>query len=99
MAALLFYVTPHPARFLKWNGEGGISDQFDLTAEPARYVGDNFLLVTRHPENIQRIFSRFAEVGPPQTITIFLGPSGATRKTDDIQRYEVYLLRGFKGYR
>jgi len=99
MAALLFYVAPHPTRFLKWNGEGGVSDQFDLTANPGLYIGDDFLLVAHNPANIQRIFSRFIEVGPPQTITIFIGPSGATRKPDDVRRYEVYLLKGFKGYR
>lgn len=92
MAALIYYVRPHPYNALKWNGDGGVHDEFDLTAEPARYMGADFLLVTHSPDNVQRIFARFAAVDPPQHITIFLG-GGATRS------YEVYWLHGFKGYR
>ncbi len=91
MAALLYYVRPHPFNALKWNGDGGIHDHFDLNAEPARYVGQDFLLVSNYPD-IERIFERFAEIGPPQHITIPLG-GGAAR------HYAVYLLRDFKGYR
>ena len=35
MAALIYYVRPHPFDALKWNGEGGIHDQFDLTTAAA----------------------------------------------------------------
>ena len=93
MAALLYYVRPHPFDALKWNGEGGIHDGFDLTADPSRYVGGDFLLVTHTPDNIERIFSRFAKVDrPPVDIVIPLD-----RKT--ARHYEVYWLHGFKGYR
>jgi len=91
MAALIYYVQPHPFDALKWNGEGGIHDGFDLTAEPERYIGADFLLVTDAPENTQRIFSRFASVDLPQHVIIPLG-GGATRS------YQIYLLHRFKGY-
>src|SRR6185312_1858250 len=93
MAVLMYYVHPHPFDALKWNGEGGIHDGFDLTAQPSRYVGRDFLLVTHTPDNIERILSRFDKVDrPPDDIIIPLD-----RKT--ARRYEVYWLHGFKGYR
>ncbi|HXY98417.1 MAG TPA: glycosyltransferase family 39 protein [Stellaceae bacterium] len=92
-AALAYYVTPHPFDALKWNGEGGIHDQFDLTAQPRRYVGDDFMLVAKSPENVQRILSRFKSVDPiEQQILIRLD-----RKT--FRTYRIYWLRGFEGYR
>lgn len=90
MAALIYYVHPHPLNALKWNAMGGIHDQFDLTAHPNRYIGDNFLLVTDH-NNVATIASRFASAGPIQHIIIPLGGSQA-------RTYQVRLLYGFKGY-
>ncbi len=93
MAALMYYVRPHPFDALKWNGEGGIHDEFDLTAQPSRYVGGDFLLVSRSPDNLARIFSRFAQLDrPPDDIIIPLD-----RKT--ARHYQVYWLHGFRGYR
>jgi 4-amino-4-deoxy-L-arabinose transferase-like glycosyltransferase len=93
MAALIYYVHPHPFDALKWNGEGGIHDEFDLTAQPERYIGEDFLLVARAPENVQRILARFASVEPiEQHIDIRLG-------RDTLRTYKVYWLHGFQGYR
>ncbi|HEX7967586.1 MAG TPA: glycosyltransferase family 39 protein [Stellaceae bacterium] len=93
MAVLMYYVRPHPFDALKWNGEGGIHDEFDLTAQPSRYVGADFLLVSHTPDNLERIFSRFTSVDrPPEDIIIPLDRSMA-------RRYKVYWLHGFKGYR
>jgi 4-amino-4-deoxy-L-arabinose transferase-like glycosyltransferase len=93
MAVLMYYVRPHPFDALKWNGEGGIHDEFDLTAQPSRYLGRDFLLVTHTPDNVERIFSRFDKVDrPPNDIIIPLDRETA-------RRYEVYWLHGFKGYR
>jgi 4-amino-4-deoxy-L-arabinose transferase-like glycosyltransferase len=93
MAALMYYVRPHPFGALKWNGDGGIHDGFDLTANPSSFVGDDFLLVTHTPNNIERIFQRFDKVDrPPDDIIIPLDRKRA-------RRYEVYWLHGFKGYR
>jgi 4-amino-4-deoxy-L-arabinose transferase-like glycosyltransferase len=93
MAALLYYVHPHPFDALKWNGEGGIHDGFDLKAQPPHYIGRDFLLVTRSPDNIERILSRFTSIDPVrERITIPLN-----RETARV--YQVYWLRGFKGYR
>ena len=93
MAALIYYVEPHPFDALKWNGDGGIHDGFDLVAEPGRYVGRDFMLVAKSPENVQRILSRFNSVEPiEQQILIRLD-----RKT--YRTYRIYWLHGFEGYR
>ncbi len=93
MAALVYYVAPHPFDSLKWNGEGGIHDEFDLTAQPQRYVGDDFMLVAKSPDNVERILSRFKVVDPiEQQVLIPLD-----RKTFRI--YRIYWLHGFEGYR
>ena len=93
MAALMYYVEPHPFDALKWNGEGGIHDEFDLTARPERYLGADFMLVAKSPDNVQRILSRFAKVDPvEQQVLIRLD-----RKT--LRSYKVYWLHGFEGYR
>jgi 4-amino-4-deoxy-L-arabinose transferase-like glycosyltransferase len=93
MAALMYYVHPHPFDALKWNGESDkINDQFDLDADPARYIGRNFLLVSRYPNNIQRILVRFDRIGPLDHVVIPLGGG-------DSRDYVVRYLEGFKGYR
>lgn len=90
MAALLYYVAPHPVDYLKWNAEGGVHDQFDLDAKPQRFIGRDFLLVSTTPD-IAPIVARFAAAGPIEHITILLG-GGAERS------YTVRLLHDFKGY-
>ena len=93
MAVLMFYVHPHPFDALKWNGESHrINDQFDLEADPKADIGRDFVLVTRHPENIQRILDRFASAGPVDHVTIPLGGGAALN-------YTVRFLHDFKGYR
>jgi hypothetical protein len=92
MAALLYYVHPHPFDALKWNGDDNLPhDQFDIVANPASYIGDNFLLVSPTTD-VQRIVTRFAGTGPVQHILIPLG-GGEGRS------YYVQYLTGFKGYR
>ena len=90
MAALIYYVRPHPFDSLKWNAMGGIHDQFDLTADPTRYIGDNFLLVS-YRGSIDAIAARFQSSGPVEHIIIPLGGGQA-------RSYDVRRLFGFKGY-
>jgi hypothetical protein len=92
-AALIYYVHPHPFDALKWNGEGGIHDEFDLTTNPARYIGADFLLVSKSPDNVARILSRFDGVEPiEQEILIRLDRT--TTRT-----FKVFWLHRFQGYR
>ena len=97
MAALIYYVRPHPFDSLKWNGAGGIHDQFDLTAQPEKFIGKNFLLVS-YRNYIDNIVGRFATSGPVERITIFLGPPIKTGGEPLTRVYQVRLLGDFKGY-
>jgi len=90
MAALVYYVEPHPLDALEWNGDGKIHDQFDLTADPKRHIGHDFLLVS-YRNDISDILSRFDSTIAVERVTIPLG-GGATRV------YELRLLKGFKGF-
>ncbi len=93
LAVLMYYVRPQPVGALKWNGESRrVNDQFDLEADPKADIGRDFVLVSHHPENIQRILGRFAAAGPVDQIVIPLG-GGVSRD------YVVRFLHDFKGYR
>lgn len=92
LADLMYYVRPHPFSALKWNGNSNqINDQFDLEAHAESDIGRNFVLVTSHPDNIQRILVRFATAGPIHHIIIPLGGG-------DAREYTVRFLTDFKGY-
>ncbi len=92
MAELLYYVAPHPQKFLKWNGDDNLPhDGFDLAATPDAFIGQNALVVSPDPD-IARIVTRFATAGPVQHVIIPLGGG-------DSRSYVVRYLEGFKGYR
>jgi 4-amino-4-deoxy-L-arabinose transferase-like glycosyltransferase len=97
LAALMFYVEPHPLNALEWN-PGGVHDQFELTQLPALDIGRDFLLVAQNQKNLPAIFARFAEIGPPEAITIFIGRPGAVASPAEQRHYAVYYLKGFKGF-
>ena len=91
LAALIYYVRPHPFDAVIWNPGGGARNQFEMETDMSRYVGRDFLFISQteiEPWNA----ARFAAVLPPLHITIPLG-SGLAR------RYFAYDLTGFKGYR
>lgn len=97
LAALMFYVEPHPFDALEWD-PNGIHDQFELSQQPAFDVGADFLLVSQNPQNIGPILSRFKSAGPPETITVFTGRPGAVASPAEQRHYAVYYLKGFKGF-
>jgi 4-amino-4-deoxy-L-arabinose transferase-like glycosyltransferase len=98
LAALMFYVQPHPLNALEWNPTGGVHDQFELTQRPALDRGADFLLVAQNPKDVPAILARFAAVGPPETITIFIGRRGAVASPAEQRHYAIYFLKGFKGF-
>jgi 4-amino-4-deoxy-L-arabinose transferase-like glycosyltransferase len=91
LAALMYYVRPHPFDAMIWNPGGGARNQFEMDTDMNRAVGRDFLFVTQ-TELPPWITERFASVAPPVHITIPLG-SGVAR------RYFAYEAVGFKGYR
>ena len=90
LAALIYYIRPHPLDAVKWQVTRRIQDQWDLTNGLGKRLGGNFLLVSAH-ELVDEMRPSFAEISRLQSIVIPLGP-GATRT------YTLYIALDFKGY-
>jgi 4-amino-4-deoxy-L-arabinose transferase-like glycosyltransferase len=90
LAALIYYVRPHPFNAVKWDLLDRIGDEWDLTNNMKNYLGGNFLLVARH-DLIAEMRPSFAALDPIGSIVIPVGP-GTARK------YRIFLARDFKGY-
>lgn len=90
LAALIYYVHPHPFGAVKWELMDRVKDQWDLTNNMMQHRGENFLLVSVH-HLAHEMRPSFAEMVPLPPIAIPVGP-GETRS------YELYLAYDFKGY-
>jgi 4-amino-4-deoxy-L-arabinose transferase-like glycosyltransferase len=90
LAALVYYVRPHPFDAVKWQLKSLAKDQWDLTNGLPKHRGENFLLVAEH-QLIGEMRPSFAAIDRLHTIVIPLG-TGASRA------YTLYLARDFKGY-
>ena len=91
LAALIYYVRPHPFGAVEWNVIPGITDQWRLTNNIANHKGEDFLAVTVH-NLADQMRPDFAELAPLSTITTHSGPGGGAT-------YTVYIARGFRGDR
>ncbi|MBV8650983.1 MAG: glycosyltransferase family 39 protein [Alphaproteobacteria bacterium] len=98
LAALVYYVRPHPFDAVIWNPEGGARNQFELETDMSHLVGRDFLFVTQS-EISPFMAGKFAAVSPPTRITIILGPGDKPGEPPLERHYFVYDLDGFKGYR
>ncbi|MBO0738724.1 MAG: glycosyltransferase family 39 protein, partial [Alphaproteobacteria bacterium] len=90
LAALIYYVRPHPLDAVKWKVVSRIQDQWDLTNGLAKRVGGSFLLVSDH-ELVNEMRPSFASIDRLQSIVVPLG--NRTSRT-----YTLYIARDFKGY-
>ena len=91
LAALVYYVRPHPFDAVKWKLKSGLAkDQWDLTNDLSKHFGENFLLVAEH-QLISEMQPSFAAIDPLHSIVIPLGP-GASRA------YRLYIAHDFRGY-
>ncbi len=91
LAALIYYVRPHPFDAVKWKLKSGLAkDQWELENGLPQHRGENFLLVSEH-ELIPEMRPSFAAIDRLQPVLIPIGP-GASRA------YTLYLARDFKGY-
>jgi 4-amino-4-deoxy-L-arabinose transferase-like glycosyltransferase len=90
LAALVYYVRPHPFNALKWNASGQVHDQFDMTANLGGHPGADILFVgpRREPGDLPAHFNETVAVG---RIVVNLG-GGTTRD------YLWVELKGFRGY-
>jgi 4-amino-4-deoxy-L-arabinose transferase-like glycosyltransferase len=89
LAALIYYIRPHPLDAVEWNPIPGITDQWRLANNIASHRGKDFLAVTQHGlyDEMRRCF---AEMTPLTTIAVASGPGGG-------RVYTVYIARDFVG--
>ena len=91
LAALIYYVRPHPFDAVKWKLKNGLpKDQWELTNGLLQRRGGNFLLVSEH-DLIPEMSPSFAAMDRLQPIAISVGPG-------TVRTYTLYLARDFKGY-
>jgi 4-amino-4-deoxy-L-arabinose transferase-like glycosyltransferase len=90
LAALIYYVRPHPLDAVKWQLTRRIRDEWDLTNSLGKRLGGSFLLVSKH-ELIDEMRPSFAVIDRLQSIEVTVGP-GETRA------YTLYIARDFRGY-
>ncbi|HJU16154.1 MAG TPA: glycosyltransferase family 39 protein [Stellaceae bacterium] len=91
LAALIYYVRPHPFDAAKWDGARLVKDQWDLTNDLSNYRGDSFLLVSEH-DLAGEMQPSFASIEPIGALIVPIGPGAA-------RHYTLYLARDFQGYR
>ena len=89
LAALIYYVSPHPFDAVEWEPVPGISDQWRLENSESLHRGENFLAVTEHGLFTQ-MQPQFAELTLLKTIEIHTGPGGG-------KTYTLYIARGYRG--
>jgi 4-amino-4-deoxy-L-arabinose transferase-like glycosyltransferase len=89
VAALIYYVHPHPFDAVIWDPVPGVSNQWDLENSLSRHRGENFLAVTVHnlSDQMQKDFAEFTEL---TTIDVKSGPNGG-------QTYTLYTARDYRG--
>ena len=89
LAALIYYVRPHPFGAVEWNPIPGITDQYRLVNNIGDHRGEDFLAVTRH-DLFDEMRPEFAELTPLTTIRISTGRDGG-------MSYTVSIARGYSG--
>jgi hypothetical protein len=89
LAALIYYVHPHPFDAVEWEPVPGVSDQWRLENSERTHRGEDFLAVTEHGLYDQ-MRPEFAELTPLKTIVTHTGPGGG-------KTYTLYIARDYRG--
>jgi 4-amino-4-deoxy-L-arabinose transferase-like glycosyltransferase len=91
MAAAIYYTRPLLDRAVMWNSRGGVRNHFELTTDPTRNIGRDFIYVTRHG-SLDRVVESVGRAAPLATWT---------RQTHRDRCLTLYAARleGFRGYR
>jgi hypothetical protein len=80
VAALIYYVHPHPFNAVIWDPVPGVSSQWDLENNLSRHAGESFLAVTVH-NLADQMRPQFGELTEIKTIDIKSGPGGGQTYT------------------
>jgi hypothetical protein len=85
----MFYIRPHPWGMVKWNPDGRVNDQYELTSQMAELKGRPALLLTRS-ENPAGLEQYFGSITPLPSVA-------RERPTRPPEVYYVFLLEGYRG--
>ncbi|MGE0716676.1 MAG: ArnT family glycosyltransferase [Alphaproteobacteria bacterium] len=91
LAALVYYVRPHPFDVVKWNPDGVANDHFELTTHLEAAPQRSFILVTPRADPAD-VLARFDKSERLAEIVVPIGP-------DRDRRHHAFLVTGFRGYR
>jgi 4-amino-4-deoxy-L-arabinose transferase-like glycosyltransferase len=91
MAAMTYYMEPHPFDMRMWNPGGGVRNGFEMAQSLPDEAGGDYLWITQRTdrEEVYRCFDKHDQVAH---LVVPIG-KGLTREA------WVYALHGFKGYR
>ncbi|HTT78890.1 MAG TPA: glycosyltransferase family 39 protein [Stellaceae bacterium] len=89
IAALTYYVHPHPFDAVEWSPVPGITDEWRLVNNIEAHRGGDFLAVTVH-NLVGQMRPQFASFAPLATIRIPTGRDGG-------MTYHIYIARDFRG--
>lgn len=89
LAALIYYVRPHPWGAVEWNPIPGITDQWRLVNNIGDHQGEDFLAVTINGLDVL-MRPDFVSLTPLTTIVTASGHDAG-------RRYIVYIARDFRG--
>ncbi len=89
IAALTYYVHPHPFDAVEWSPVPGIADEWRLVNNIKNHRGTDFLAVTVH-DLVGQMRPQFASISPLATIRIRSGRDGG-------HTYHVYIARDYRG--
>jgi 4-amino-4-deoxy-L-arabinose transferase-like glycosyltransferase len=89
LAALIYYVRPHPLDAVEWCVIPGVTDQWRLVNNINGHRGQDFLAVTQH-RLVAEMRAEFDELSPLATISTASGPGGG-------RGYVLYIARGYHG--
>jgi hypothetical protein len=91
MAAMTYYMAPHPFDMAMWNPGGGVHNGFEMSDSLADVPGGDYLWLTQRTDR-DDVYARFESHEQIAHVVVPLG-KGLTREA------WVYALHGFKGYR
>ncbi|MCB2109056.1 MAG: glycosyltransferase family 39 protein [Rhodobacteraceae bacterium] len=91
MASLIYYARPLADDAVMWNPWGGVHNHFELTTDPRKHPGGDFIYITRR-ESPSWILPSFEAVTP-------LGEWQTSAYPGHHLRLRAYLAEGFRGYR
>lgn len=89
LAALIYYVRPHPWNAVHWSVIPRVKDQWLLENGIDKHRGERFLLVSVH-NLVGEMRPLFSELTPLTTITTTTGLRGG-------QTYTLYIAGGYRG--